>query len=496
MPKKYLLAIDQGTTGSRAILYTSEGRIKAQAYQEFRQYYPRQGWVEHDATEIVTSVRNVIARALRKANATSQSIHAIGITNQRETVVFWDRKTGTPAGRAIVWQDRRTSDLCQQLRRAKLEPFVRKKTGLFFDPYFSGTKLRWSFDHHSALRRRAKSGALCVGTIDSWLLFQMTGRRVHATDFTNASRTLLFDLRRRSWDEKLLRIFHVPHGVLPEALPSNSAFGTTRNFAPLPNGVPICGILGDQQAALYGQGCYEPGTSKNTYGTGCFLLVNLGKRFLHSKSGLVTTIACDEKGNPVYAMEASIFIAGAAIQWLRDGLKLIEQAQETEQIARNVHDTQGVVVIPAFTGLGAPYWRPDVRGAIFGITRGTSREVIIKATLDSIAYQVQEVFDLIRRESGVRIPALKVDGGASQNCYLMQFQSDLLGVPILRAEKSEATAWGVAKLAGISSGFWKSLKGVDRKIRYKRFVPKMRSQERRQAIKQWQQAIQRLINHT
>src|SRR3989338_5155332 len=375
MPLPYVLAIDQGTTGSRAILYSNHGTIKGSAYKEFRQYYPQPGWVEHDAAEIVASIKHVIAEALRKANISAKAIGAIGITNQRETIVLWDRKSGTPLGRAVVWQDRRTEALCHALRKEGYEDSVRQKTGLFFDPYFSGTKLRWSFDHEPGMKRKARSGALCVGTVDSWLLANLTGQSVHAPDYTNASRTLLFDIRRKKWDTDLLRIFHVPKSVLPVALPSNSRFGVTKNFAPLPNGIPIHSLLGDQQAALYGQSCYAPGTSKTTYGTGCFLLVNLGTRLVHSKSGLVTTIACDHKGDPVYALEASIFIGGAAIQWLRDGLKLIKRARETEAIARRTRDSGGVVVVPAFTGLGAPYWRPDVRGAIFGITRGTTREM-------------------------------------------------------------------------------------------------------------------------
>lgn len=492
MPASYVLAIDQGTTGSRVILYSKTGTIKGSAYQEFRQYYPRPGWVEHDATEIVGSVQQVIREALRKASVSAKRIGAIGITNQRETIVLWDRKSGKPLRRAIVWQDRRTEALCRGLRAQKLERRVRKKTGLFFDPYFSGTKLRWCFDHDPVIRHKARLGALCVGTIDSWLLANITGHSVHATDYTNASRTLLFDIKRKKWDGELAQMFHVPLAVLPTALPSNHRFGVTRNFAPLPNGIPVHALMGDQQAALYGQSCYAPGTSKNTYGTGCFLLVNLGTRLVHSRSGLVTTIACDEHGNPVYALEASIFIAGAAIQWLRDGLRLIKHAAETEDIARRTHDSGGVVVIPAFTGLGAPYWRPDLRGAILGITRGTTREMVVKATLDSIAFQVQDVFDLIRGESGIRIPALKVDGGATRNAYLMQLQSDLLGISILRARVGELTAWGVGKLAGISSGVFQSSSALSRTIGYERFNPRMSASERVERIRRWRSAIRQL----
>jgi glycerol kinase len=371
---------------------------------------------------------------------------------------------------------------------------VRKKTGLLLDPYFSGTKLRWFLDHHPSLKQKAKAGTLAFGTMDSWLLYRLTGKSVHATDFTNASRTLLFNIKTKKWDRELCRLLRVPEAMLPEAKPSGSFFGATKNCPPLVNGIPIYALIGDQQAALFGQGCYEPGSSKNTYGTGCFMLLNTGKRFVLSRSGLLTTLACDRKGNPVYALEGAIFIAGAAIQWLRDGLKIIAKASETEQIALKTPTSDDVVVVPAFTGLGAPYWRADVRGAIFGLTRGTTREMVVKATLDSIAFQVKEVFDLMRKESSVRIPALKVDGGASQNQYLMQLQSDLINAPVLRSSSAESTAWGAAKLAGWASGFWPDLKRIDQKTLYKRFSPKMKDSERQTRLKRWQEAIQRLIS--
>ncbi|OGW87108.1 MAG: glycerol kinase [Omnitrophica bacterium RIFCSPLOWO2_01_FULL_45_10b] len=494
MPKSYILAIDQGTTGSRAILYDAQGKAVSSAYQEFTQHYPFPGWVEHNAQQILKSVKNVIGRALTQARISSRQIQAIGITNQRETTVLWDRKSGLPCGRAIVWQDRRTASICQKFRDRGLEKQVRQKTGLFLDPYFSGTKLTWIFDHHPSLRRKARSGSLCFGTIDSWLLFHLTGKIVHATDFTNASRTLLFDIKRKKWDSDLCRIFRVPQVILPQVKSSGSFFGKTRNFTPLCDGIPICALMGDQQAALFGQGCYDPGDSKNTYGTGCFLLLNLGKRFIQSRNGLVTTLACDKKGKPVYALEGSIFIAGAAVQWLRDGLKLIRQAKETEAIAKRTSDAGDLVVVPAFTGLGAPYWRADVRGVIFGITRGTSREMIIKATLDSIAYQVKDVFDLMRKESGAHINALRVDGGASQNSYLMQLQSNLLKVPVLRTDLSESTAWGAAKLAGFVVGFWPNLAALDRKRRYDKFRPKMSNSKRVSMVKRWESAVRHLIS--
>jgi glycerol kinase len=493
MSNKMILAIDQGTTGSRAILCSASGKIKSSAYQEFTQIYPRPGWVEHNLSEILSSVRNVIRKAVTAAHISAEQIHAIGITNQRETIAVWDRATGKPVGNAIVWQDRRTEGICAALKKKGIENFARRKTGLFFDPYFSGTKLKWLFEKRSDLRRRAKNGSLCVGTIDSWILFHLTGKRVHATDFTNASRTLLFDLKAKNWDRALLEIFNVPLACLPQAKASGARFGSVKSFAPLKDGTPIHAIMGDQQAALYGQGCYQKGTSKNTYGTGCFLLVNLGSKLILSKAGLVTTIACDKAGKPVYAMEASIFMGGAAIQWLRDGLRLIQHAKETEKISRDVKTDGQVVLIPAFTGLGAPYWRPDARGAIFGLTRGTTREAIVKATVNAIAHQVQSVFDIIRKESGVKIKALKVDGGATANAYLMEYQAGLLGIPILRSSVAESTAWGAAKLAGHASGLWPNLKSMDRIVKYHKFVPKMQSTQRQAAIHTWNEAIQKLI---
>lgn len=490
----YILAIDQGTTGSRAILYDFSGRMKTSAYAEFRQHYPKPAWVEHDAAEIIKSVKQVIGGALRKARISGGKIHAIGITNQRETTVLWNRLSGEPLGHAIVWQDRRTEDICRELKASGFEPEFRKKTGLCLDPYFSGTKLRWRFDHDASLRRKARNGQVLFGTMDSWLLFHLTGKRTHATDFTNASRTLLFDLKRKEWDLRLAKILHVPQAVLPEAKPSNSRFGVTKRFAPLPDGIPIYGVLGDQQAALFGQGCYHAGESKNTYGTGCFLLVNTGPRLIHSRYGLLTTIACDERGNPAYALEGAVFIGGAAVQWLRDGLRVIQRSSETEFMALKADRAGEVVVVPAFTGLGAPYWRPDVRGAIFGLTRGSTREDIVKATLDSIAFQVREIFDCFKKESGVRLSALKVDGGASQNRYLMQLQADLLGVPVLQTSMSESTAWGAAKLAGLASDFWPRLTAIDRNVHYVRFMPRMRPRDVRLMMNRWRNAVQRLIS--
>lgn len=494
MSESFVLSIDQGTTGTRAILYAQTGRLKASAYQEFKQYYPKPGWVEHDAHEILNSVAHVISEVLKKTSVRPAQIQSIGITNQRETIVLWDRLTGRAIAKSIVWQDRRTSDLCVSLKKRGLERELSQKTGLRLDPYFSGTKLRWFFDHHPAAYRRAQNGRVLFGTIDSWLLYHLTGKKVHATDLTNASRTLLFNIRKKRWEQDLCKILKTPINCVPDVKTSNSLFGYTRNFRPLPDGIPIHAVMGDQQAALYGQGCYGAGDSKNTYGTGCFLLVNLGSQFVRSKFGLLTTLACDQNGSPVYALEGSIFIGGAAIQWLRDGLKLIKSAQETEAVAQKVTSQDEVVVVPAFTGLGAPYWRPDVRGAIFGITRGTTREMIIKATVDSIALQVHDVLRAIIQEAGIRIPALKVDGGATRNGYLMQLQSDLLRVPVLRSDLMESTAWGVAKLAGYASGFWSDLGRLDRSVHYDIFRPKMRLTNRKHLLERWNQAIRQLIS--
>ncbi len=494
MPQSFVLAIDQGTTGSRAILYGPSGRPQYSAYQEFKQYYPKPGWVEHDAQEILQSVRRVIASVLKKSRIRPSQIQSIGITNQRETAVLWERVSGKPVAKAIVWQDRRTSDLCSRLKKQGLEKTFAERTGLLLDPYFSGTKLSWFFDHHSKIRKQAQNGNVLFGTIDSWLLYHLTGKSVHATDFTNASRTLLFDIRKKKWDPKLCRILKTPMACLPKAKPSNSFFGKTKNFSPLPDGISIHAIMGDQQAALYGQGCYQAGESKNTYGTGCFLLVNLGKKYVRSKFGLLTTLACDQKGNSVYALEGSIFIAGAAIQWLRDGLKIIKSAQETEAIAQKATSQDEVIVVPAFTGLGAPYWNSEARGAIFGITRGTSREMIIKSTLDSIALQVNDVLEVITQEAKIKIPALKVDGGATQNRYLMQFQSDLLRINVLKSGLTESTAWGAAKLSGHASGLWPNVKRLDRLTRYRIFRPRMSLSLRNQALQRWKTAVQKLIS--
>lgn len=488
-----ILAIDQGTTGTRAVLYDSRGRIRGGAYQEFRQYYPAPGWVEHDPIEILNSTRQTIACALSRAHLESRKIAAIGITNQRETTLLWERKTGKPLARAIVWQDRRTAEFCEKLKHKGRESFFRERTGLVLDPYFSGTKIRWLLDTVSGLRRRASKGEILFGTIDTWLLWNLTGGKTHATDATNASRTLLLNLKKISWDSQILKLLKIPSEILPEVHPSSFLFGKTSTFGPLKAGIPISGLVGDQQGALYGQGCYRSGEMKNTYGTGCFLVLNEGKHYRTPSEGLLGTLACDADGKPAYALEGAVFIAGAALQWLRDGLGLIRKAGESEKIARRLPDTGGVVVIPAFTGLGAPYWNPNVRGAIFGLTRGTGREHLVKAALESIAYQTADVFEAMVRVVGQKPRFLKVDGGAAANNYLMQFQADLLGIPVLRSDRTESTAWGAAKLAGIQAGFWKSVREIDRVRRYRKFSPRMPVRERMEKLTAWREAVRKLL---
>lgn len=488
-----ILAIDQGTTGTRALLYDHRGGLKGSAYQEFRQYYPSPGWVEHDPYEILRSTSQVIRRSFSQARVSSDKVTAIGITNQRETTVLWERKTGKPIARAIVWQDRRTAGFCETLRQKGLEPFFRARTGLVLDPYFSGTKIRWLLDTISGLARRASRGEILFGTIDTWLLWNLTGGRVHATDATNASRTLLLNLKKITWDSEILKLLKIPSPILAKVHPSSFSFGKTSAFGPLKAGIPICALVGDQQGALYGQGCYRAGEMKNTYGTGCFLVLNQGKHYRAPSQGLLGTLACDESGKPSYALEGAVFIAGAALQWLRDGLGLIRKAKESEKIARRLRDTGGVIMIPAFTGLGAPYWNPNVRGAIFGLTRGTRKEHLVRAALESIAYQTTDVFETMARVVGEPPRFLKVDGGAAANNYLMQFQADLLGVPVLRSDRTESTAWGAAKLAGIQSGFWRDVGEIDQARRYRKFLPRMSKRERLEKLGAWREAVQRLL---
>jgi len=491
MKSTYILSIDQGTTGSRAIIFNSKGNVVAESYQEIKQYFPKPGWVEQDALDILSSVRKSIKLAIRKAKISSKLISSIGITNQRESIVVWNQKTGVPYSRVIVWQDRRTTDICEKIKKQGAENLFRKKTGLVVDPYFSGTKLMWLFQKNPKLKEEAKKGNLKFGTIDSWLLWNLTGE--HATDHTNASRTLLFNIHKKEWDNQLLKKLNIPKNILPRVQYSGSLFGKTKNFKELADGIPIQAICGDQQAALYGQGCYKRGEMKNTYGTGCFLVINTGQSKIISKSGLLTTLACDEQGKPTYALEGSVFIAGALVQWLRDSMKWIKKPEETEKHANSVSDTGGVTVIPAFVGLGAPYWDASARGAILGLTQSTTPSHIIRASLESIAYQTVDLVHCIKKEFKYPIRSLKVDGGVSKNLFLAQFQSDLLGIQILRSQQTESTAWGVAKLAGVRSGIWKSPKQLDSKMSYTCFRPKMSSKNRAELYKNWQGQVKRIL---
>ena len=490
--KRYVLAIDQGTTGSRAILFDVNGKTVASAYREFKQFFPKPGWVEHDAQEIWRSCETVIRQTLRKSKVAPEKILSIGITNQRETTVMWDRKTSRPVHHAIVWQCRRTSEICHALR--KHEPRIHRKTGLMLDPYFSGTKVKWLLDHVPGLRRRAAQGHIAFGTIDSWLIWKLTGGRSHVTDLTNASRTLLLNIRSKKWDPELLKIFGVSSKILPSLQPSGSIFGTTQKIAGLSAGIPIAGVMGDQQAALYGQGCFEPGTSKNTYGTGCFIMMNTGKKFVVSKQGLLTTLACDFRGKPVYALEGAVFIGGAVVQWLRDGLKVIKHSSGTEKAIRGLKDTGGVYVVPAFVGLGAPYWKSEARGLVSGLTRGTTTAHLIRACLEAIAYQSKDVFDIMQKAFGYPIHELKVDGGACKNDLLMQFQADILGSKIIRPKMIELTARGVAHLAGVTMGLWKKSHDFKKQHQVDRiFSPSMKPGKRAELYQGWLKAVQRAM---
>jgi len=495
MKNKYILSIDQGTTRSRAFLFDQRGKVISSAYQEFKQYYPKPGWVEHDADEIWRSCITVIKRTIQRARVSGKEIAGIGITNQRETTILWDRKTSRPVARAIVWQCRRTADICRKLKARKHENIFREKTGLILDPYFSGTKVKWYLDNLKGLRARAKAGKICFGTIDSWLIWKLTAGRSHAIDMTNASRTLLFNIRKKIWDPKLLRILGIPKALLPKVQNSGSIFGRTKSglIPGLPEGIPIAGVMGDQQAALYGHGCYGPGQIKNTYGTGSFLVFNTGKKLIYSKEGLLTTISCDAKGRPIYALEGAIFITGAAIQWLQDGLKIIKSARDTERLIRGIKDSAGVYFVPAFTGLGAPYWASEARGLICGLTRGSNQRHIIRATLESIAYQARDVFEIMQRAFGKKVKEIRVDGGACRNNFLMQFQADILGCRVLRPKTIESTVQGVTHLAGITVGLWreKDLKKMHEVDRI--FKPKMGASKRARLYKNWQAAVKRTL---
>ena len=489
----YLLSIDQGTTGSTILLVDNCGKIVSKGYQEFTQHYPHPGWVEHDPEEIWIATQKAISEVLERTE-TKYNITAIGITNQRETTVVWDRKTGKAIYPAIVWQCRRTSDTCAQLNtQDHITEIVKSKTGLVIDPYFSATKVGWILDNVDGARYKAKRGELAFGTIDAWLLWKLTDGGVHKTDYTNASRTLLFNIDSLTWDDTLLDIFNIPKNILPEVCPSAYNYGKAK-VQPLEQ-IGIMGIAGDQQAALFGQLCYKQGMVKNTYGTGCFLMLNTGTKRVESQSGLLTTLACSLNEKPVYALEGSVFIAGAAIQWLRDGLRLIESAEETEEIAMGVKDSAGVVVVPAFTGLGAPYWDAEARGAIFGLTRGTTHEHIVRATLESIAFQSADVVRAMIDDSDICLERLRVDGGAVTNNFLMQFQADLLGMDVERPTQIETTGLGAAYLAGITSGVWQNGEEL---VKYRNidtiFSPQLNKEHREQKLCDWKTSIQRLTN--
>lgn len=487
------MALDQGTTSSRCILFNEKGLIESVAQKEFTQIYPKAGWVEHDPMEIWATQIGVAQEAMAKVNATAQDIAAIGITNQRETTVVWNKLTGEPVYNAIVWQCRRTAGICDEIRAKGFDGKIREKTGLVVDAYFSGTKVKWILDNVEGAREEAEKGNLLFGTIDTWLIWNLTKGKVHVTDYSNASRTLLFNIHELKWDEEILEELNIPASVLPEAKPSSAVYGYTDSSL-LGGEIAIAGAAGDQQAALFGQTCFESGTAKNTYGTGCFMLMNTGEKAFPSKNGLLTTIAWGLDGKVEYALEGSIFIAGAAIQWLRDELKLIENAADSEAIAESVADTNGVFVVPAFVGLGAPYWDSYARGSIFGLTRGAKKEHLIRATLESLAYQTNDVLKAMQDDSGIELKALKVDGGACANNFLMQFQSDVLGVQVDRPEVIETTALGAAYLAGLAVGYWNDKNEIAQNWAISRsFQPTMDEEKRADLLKGWHEAVNRSL---
>lgn len=491
---RYILALDQGTTSSRALIIDELGVICASAKKEFKQYFPQSGYVEHDPEEIWTSQFSVANEAIAKAKITASDILAIGITNQRETTILWDRKTGTPIYNAIVWQDRRTTPLCEELKKKNLEPLFKQKTGLLLDPYFSGTKIRYILDNVKGAREKAEKGDLAFGTVDTWLTWKLSRGKLHITDATNASRTLLFNIHTGSWDDEILKILNIPKSLLPEVRNSSEVYGNTSEHvftAP----IPIAGIAGDQQAALFGQGCFETGMAKATYGTGCFILMNTGKNPVSSKNNLLTTIAIKLNNEIQYALEGSVFISGAAIQWLRDNLKIIQKSEDINALASTVPDTGGVYFVPAFTGLGAPHWDPHARGAIFGLSRGTTTGHLARATLESIAFQASDVFHAMEADAQYRIKEIRVDGGSVASDLLMQFQADLMQTDVLRPKVSETTALGAGYLAGLAVGLWKSKDEIRSLWRLdKKFTPQMDLEERKKQIKNWGKAVERTKN--
>jgi glycerol kinase len=486
----YIIAVDQGTTSCRALLIDNNAQIKGVSQCEFTQIFPQSGWVEHDPIEIFETQMRTIDEVIRTHHIDPKQILGIGITNQRETTVVWDRNTGIPVSNAIVWQDRRTADICLDLKNNGHEDYIKANTGLVADAYFSGTKIKWILDNKGA-RKKAEAGELCFGTIDTWLIWKMTNGRNHVTDYTNASRTMVFNIKTLEWDQHLLSILDIPSSMMPSVQSSSSLFGY---FTYQGCEIPIAGVAGDQQSALFGQACFKAGMAKNTYGTGCFLLMNIGNQFIASKNGLITTLACNAEGKVCYALEGSVFIAGAGVQWLRDGLKIIDAADQTEAICKRLSDEHDVIVVPAFAGLGAPYWDMYARGAIYGLTRGTTDEHLVKATVDAIAYQTKDVIVAMQQDMSADMMELKVDGGACANNYLMQFQADILNVPVERPQNIETTAMGAAYLAGMYVGIWTAETIVNNRLVDKKFNPRFSKEKINTLYSAWQDAINRTKN--
>lgn len=492
--KKYIIALDQGTTSSRAVLLDHDANIVGIAQREFTQIYPKTGWVEHDPMEIWATQSSTLNEVVAKTGITSDQIAAIGITNQRETTIVWNKNTGKPVYNAIVWQCRRTAEFCDQLKAKGYTDYIRNTTGLVVDPYFSGTKVKWILDNVEGAREQAEKGELLFGTVDTWLIWKLTQGRVHVTDYTNASRTMMFNIHSKQWDDKMLEILDIPRSMLPEVKNSSEIYGQTNIGGKGGVRIPIAGIAGDQQAALYGHLCVNAGQAKNTYGTGCFMLMNTGNKAITSQNGLLTTICCNAKGEPAYALEGSVFIAGASIQWLRDELKIVHDSADTEYFAQKVPDCNGVYVVPAFTGLGAPYWDPYARGAIVGLSRGANRNHIVRATLESIAYQTKDVLEAMLSDSGEKLQSLRVDGGATANNFLMQFQADILNTQVERPTVKEITALGAAYLAGLATGFWKDLEELRDKASIERtFLPDQNEAKQQRRYKGWKKAVKRAL---
>lgn len=492
--EKFILSLDQGTTSSRAILFNKKGEIVHSAQKEFTQHFPKPGWVEHNANEIWGSILSVIAGVLSESGTKPEQIAGIGITNQRETTVVWDKETGTPVYNAIVWQSRQTSSICDELKEKGYNDLFREKTGLLLDAYFSGTKVKWILDNVEGAREKAEQGKLLFGTIDTWLIWKLSGGKVHVTDFSNASRTLMFNIHDLKWDGELLDILGIPKAMLPEVKPSSEVYARTVDYHFFGKEIPIAGAAGDQQAALFGQACFDKGMAKNTYGTGCFMLMNTGEKAVRSEHGLLTTIAWGLDGKVEYALEGSIFVAGSAIQWLRDGMRMLKEAKDSESYAKKVASTDGVYVVPAFVGLGTPYWDSDVRGAVFGVTRGTSKEHFIRATLESLAYQTKDVLSAMEADSGIELRTLRVDGGAVKNNFLMEFQADILNVPVERPTINETTALGAAYLAGLAVGYWNSREEIAEQWAVdKSFKPSIAEEVRTDLYEGWKKAVRAAI---